>query len=88
MKKLIFIPFIFIATACSSYVEEKVHVPEYNRVEEKCVTYGNRGCSQEKDITVKIPECYQLVLDTEWGREKICVDKDTWNNTYIGQEWK
>jgi hypothetical protein len=87
MKKLIFLPLILIATACSATVEEKFHVPEFERTHEECFESNRYGCVEGKDLVVKIPECWRIITYDGFNREEFCVDQETWKNTYIGQEW-
>lgn len=88
MKKLILIPLVVLLTGCSTYVEDKYYVPSFERSHEECFKSGRLGCEEGKDLTIKVPECWRLVL-FNWGGwdSDICVDEQIWKNTYVGSEW-
>lgn len=87
MKRIVLVPFIAIAlTGCTAVVDDKYYVPEFTRGHEECFKSTKYGCEDGKELSVKVPECWRLVIDNVTATD-ICVPKDVWEKTQVGQEW-
>lgn len=66
--------------------EKSAHyVPEFTRGHEECFKSTKYGCEDGKELSVKVPECWRLVIDNVTATN-ICVPKDVWEKTQVGQE--
>lgn len=87
MKKIL-IPMLALAlTGCSAVVDDKYYVPAFERNQKECFYMARSGCMDGKDVQMKVPECWRLVIEEGIDVDSICVPKDTWEKTQVGQEW-
>lgn len=87
MRNILIPALILVLAGCSTIVDDKYYVPEFTREHEECKHWGKSGCTDGKELNVKVPECYRLVIAEGLERTDICVSKDTWEKAQIGQEW-
>jgi hypothetical protein len=88
MKSILaIVPLVLVLTGCTATVHDKYHIPEFSKGHQECFTTGRYGCIEGKDLEIKVPECWRLVIEEGIDVTKICVSKDTWEKTQIGQEW-
>lgn len=87
MKKIILIPLILALTACTPVVDDKYYVPKFERDHEECFRSSKYGCQEGKQLRVEVPECWRLIIDEGMNSGDVCVPKDVWEKTQVGQEW-
>jgi len=88
MKKLVMlIPAVLVLTGCTAYVDDKYHIPEFTRDHEECYRSTKHGCTDKKELNVRVPECWRLVIEDGLEKTNICVSKEIWEKTQIGQAW-
>lgn len=88
MKKIIFVPLAaLVLTGCTATVDDKYYMPEFTRGHEECFRSSRQGCLDGKEFNVKVPECWRIVIEEGIDTTNICVPKDVWEKTQVGQEW-
>lgn len=87
MKKIAVALFVLSLTGCTAYVDDKYYVPEFTRGHEECFYTTKHGCQEGKNLNVKVPECWRLVVEEGMTTTDICVPKDVWEKTQVGHEW-
>ena len=87
MKKIL-VPIAALAlTGCTATVDDKYHMPAFERDHEECFKSTKYGCDDGKQLKVQVPECWRLVINEGIDTDLICVPEDVWKKTQIGQEW-
>lgn len=87
MKKTIVSIMILALTGCTATVDDKYYIPEFTKGHEECFNWTRSGCTNGKDLQVKVPECWRLVIGQGIDSTDICVSKEVFERTQIGQEW-
>lgn len=89
MKKLAIVILALTLSGCTVHVQDKFHIPEFKRPHQECLKEeGGSNCDGGTTIDVKVPECYRLTLFNASGWDSdICVTKEVWEKTQIGQVW-
>lgn len=78
-----------LLTGCSAVVTDKYYVPEWEQKRYECEFENHNRCKDLKEITIKIPECWKVEVNTKSGFNRdFCLPKDKWDSTYVGQEWE
>lgn len=86
-RSFVMIPLILVLAGCSTTVIDKFKISEFQKQHHECFD-GRYSCENSAEITVNVPECWRIVVEDWSGKSDLCVDEQTWKNTYVGQEWK